>query len=58
MCLNFPEGCRFAIYPTGLVPYKAGDIYKLHVHISTHSVINNSTEDRFHIMLRAITKNV
>ena len=58
MCLNFPDGCRFAIYPTGLVPYKAGDIYKLHVHTSTHSVINNSTEDRFHIMLRAITKNV
>ena len=57
MCLNFPEGCRFAIYPTGLVPYKAGDIYKLHVHTCVHSVINNSTEDRFHLMLRGI-KNV
>ena len=58
MCLNFPEGCKFAIHPTGLVPYKAGDIYKLHVHTGTHSVINNSTEDRFHIMLRPKTKNV
>ena len=52
MCINFPEGCKFAIYPTGLVPYKAGDIYKLHVENSIHSVINNSTEDRFHLMLR------
>lgn len=52
LCLNFPEGCMFAVYPTGLVPYEAGDIYKLHTHNCTHSVINNSDADRFHIMMR------
>jgi len=51
-CLNFPEGCKFAMHPTGLIPYKAGEIYKLWVHEGMHSVINNSKEDRYHIMLR------
>ena len=51
-CLNFPKGCRFAIHPYGLIPYKPGDIYRLWVHEGMHSVINNSTEDRYHIMLR------
>lgn len=52
LCLNFPEGCRFAIHPTGLIPYRPGDIYKLHTHEGMHSVLNNTKEDRYHIMLR------
>ena len=51
-CLNFPKGCRFAMHPYGLIPYKPGDIYRLWVHEGMHSVINNSTEDRYHVMLR------
>ena len=58
MCLNYPEGCKFAIYPTGLVPFKAGDIYKLYVNTGMHGVINNSTEDRFHIMFWPKIKDV
>ena len=52
MCINFPEGCKFAVHPNGLIPYKPGDVYKIWVHESMHSVINNSKEDRYHIMLR------
>lgn len=52
MCINFPMGCKFAMYPTGLIPYRPGDIYKLHVHTGQHSVINNTNQDRYHLMLR------
>jgi len=52
MCINFPEECKFAIHPTGLIPYKAGEIYKLWVHEGMHSVINNTAEDRYHMILR------
>ena len=52
MCINFPEGCKFAMHPFGVIPYKAGDIYRLWVHEGVHSVINNTDKDRFHIMLR------
>lgn len=54
LCLNFPEGCRFAVHPTGLVPYRPGDIYKLNAHAGLHSVVNNSNEDRYHIMIRPV----
>ena len=50
MAINEPEGCKFAIYPTGLIPYNAGDIYKLYVNYE-HSVINGN-KDRFHLLLR------
>ena len=56
MCINYPRGCRFAMYPTGLIPYKPGDIYKLNVHEGQHSVINNTNQDRYHLMMRP--KNV
>ena len=52
MCINFPMGCKFAMYPTGLIPYRPGDVYKLHVHTGQHSVINNTNQDRYHLMLR------
>ena len=51
MSLNFPNECRFAVYPTGLIPYRAGDVYKLRVE-NFHSVINESDTDRYHIMMK------
>ena len=50
MAINEPEECKFAIYPTGLIPYNAGDIYKLYVN-NDHAVINGN-KDRFHLMLK------
>ena len=50
MAINEPEGCKFAIYPSGIIPYNAGDIYKLYVH-NKHAVINGN-KDRFHLMFR------
>ena len=44
MCIIFPMGC--------LIPYRPGDVYKLHVHTGQHSVINNTNQDRYHLMLR------
>jgi hypothetical protein len=51
MSLNFPDKCKFAVYPTGLIPYQAGDVYKLKVK-NYHSVINESDTPRYHIMMR------
>ncbi|HIG57786.1 MAG TPA: hypothetical protein EYQ21_00070 [Flavobacteriales bacterium] len=53
MSINSPEGCTFTVYPTGPIPYKAGDIYKVHTR-HTHSVKNDSNEDRYHIMLMSV----
>ena len=50
MSINEPEGSKMAIYPTGIIPYKPGDIYKLYVH-NKHAVINGN-EDRYHLMFR------
>ena len=50
MSINEPEGSKLAIYPTGIVPYKPGDMYKLYVH-NKHAVINGN-KDRFHLMFR------
>jgi hypothetical protein len=50
MSINEPEGSKSAIYPTGIIPYKPGDIYKLYVH-NKHAVINGN-EDRYHLMFR------
>ena len=51
MSLNFPNECKFAVYPTGLIPYQAGDVYKVKVK-NYHSVINESDTTRYHIMMR------
>ncbi len=51
MAINEPEGSRMAIHPTGIVPYKPGDIYKLYVH-NKHAVINGG-EWRYHLMMKA-----
>jgi hypothetical protein len=50
MSINEPESSKMAIYPTGVIPYKPGDIYKLYVH-NKHAVINGN-EDRYHLMFR------
>ena len=50
MSINEPVGSRMAIYPTGIVPYKPGDIWKLYVH-NKHSVINGGDEWRYHMQL-------
>ena len=50
MAVNVSEGSRFAMYPTGNINYKAGDIYKLYVN-NRHSVINGN-ETRYHVLFR------
>lgn len=51
MCLNFPDKCKFAVYPLGIIPFQAGDVYRLRGR-NYHSVINESDEPRYHIMMR------
>ena len=53
MSLNYPEGCKFAVYPQGVIPYKAGDIYRVYIH-NDHAVVNNSDTDRYHMMMRPV----
>jgi len=48
--INEPEGTKFAIYPTGLISYKPGDIYKLYVN-NDHAVVNGN-EIRYHLLFR------
>ena len=50
MSINYPEGCQFAVYPTGLIPYKAGDVYKIKVQ-QEHAVYNRSNSDRYHVQI-------
>lgn len=52
MSLNYPKGVKFAFYPQGIIPYTAGDIYKLYV-AEDHAVRNDSDTDRYHIIFRA-----
>ena len=53
MSLNYPKGCKFAVYPQGMVPYEAGDIYRLHIH-NDHAVFNNTDTVRYHLLLRPV----
>ncbi|SVC91751.1 uncharacterized protein METZ01_LOCUS344605 [marine metagenome] len=50
MSINEPEGSKFAIYPTGVITYKPGDIYKLHVN-NDHALINGN-ETRYHLLFK------
>ena len=50
MSINEVEGGKLAIYPTGVVPYKPGDIYKLYVN-NDHAVINGN-ETRYHALFK------
>ena len=50
MSINEPVGAKMAIYPTGIVPYKPGDIWKLYVH-NKHSVHNGGNEYRYHMQI-------
>ena len=50
MSINEPEGSKFAVYPTGLIHFKPGDIYKLYAN-NDHAVINGN-ETRYHLLFR------
>ena len=51
MCINHPKGCKFGILPSGIIPYTAGDIYKIDVY-ADHSVKNESDEARYHLVFQ------
>jgi hypothetical protein len=51
MSLNYPDGCKFAVYSRGIIPFRAGDIYKIDV-TQYHAVSNDSKSDRYHLMMR------
>ena len=46
--INEPDGSKSAIFPTGVIPFTPGDIYKLYVH-KQHAVVNGN-ENRYHVM--------
>jgi hypothetical protein len=50
LSINEPVGSKFAIYPTGPIDYKPGDIYKLYVN-NDHAVVNGN-ETRYHLLFR------
>ena len=56
MALNYPEGCRFGFIEGGYVPYKPGDWYKLFINYD-HCVINDSDEDRYHLVWKDSNAN-
>ena len=45
-----PDGAKSAIFPSGVIPFTPGDIYKLYVH-NQHAVVNGG-ENRYHVMFR------
>ena len=51
MCINHPKGCKFGVLPAGIIPYTAGDIYKIDVY-ADHSVKNESKEARYHLVFQ------
>ena len=42
---------KFGILPSGIIPYTAGDIYKIDVY-ADHSVKNESNEARYHLVFQ------
>jgi hypothetical protein len=50
IALNMPDGCEFYMENVGCVPFAPGTINKLAL-VNRHAVINNSQEDRFHIIV-------
>ena len=51
MCINQPKDCKFGILPAGIIPYTAGDIYKIDIY-ADHSVKNESNEARYHLLFQ------
>ncbi|SVA39869.1 uncharacterized protein METZ01_LOCUS92723 [marine metagenome] len=49
MSIIEPENCPFEIGGEE-ISYKSGDVYKLHIK-NSHSVINNSDNDRVHVVI-------
>ncbi len=48
--IHEPDGSKVAVFPTGVIPFKPGDIYKMLVH-KQHAVVNGG-ETRYHILFR------
>ena len=49
-----PEGCNFVWEDWGIHPWQAGEAYLMNVHYN-HSVVNNSNEERLHIIIDGYT---
>jgi Aspartyl/Asparaginyl beta-hydroxylase len=53
VALNMPAGCRFMLDSVGALPMRAGKAYLLDLsHV--HSVINEGSEPRFHMILHGL----
>mgnify|MGYP006280758701 FL=1 len=50
IALNHPKGCIFKMQNHGVVPMRPGSVMMLDVG-NTHAYINNSNEDRYHIII-------
>ena len=48
--INEPDGAKSAIFPSGVIPFTTGDIYKLYVH-KQHAVVYGG-ENRYIDMFR------
>jgi hypothetical protein len=56
IALNQPIGCLMAMEGFGIVPWRAGDVRLMDIGIR-HSVVNLSSEDRYHIIIHGHAKD-
>jgi hypothetical protein len=54
--LTQPQGCRFVFKDIGTVPFKPGHGFMLDIG-REHCVVNESNEDRYHIIIHGRTTN-
>jgi|TARA_R110002051_G_scaffold264863_1_gene324784 hypothetical protein len=54
VALNNPEGCAFYMGGVGILPFKQGTAISLNIGSKMHSVVNNSNENRYHLIIHGI----
>ena len=55
VALNNPEGCAFYMGGVGILPFKQGTAISLNIGSKMHAVVNNSNENRYHLIIHGIT---
>ena len=54
IALNNPEDCNFYMGGVGILPFKQGTAISLNIGSKMHSVVNNSNENRYHLIVHGI----
>ena len=55
IAINNPDNCNFYMEGVGILPFKQGTAISLNVGSKMHAVVNNSNENRYHIILHGRT---